>query len=141
MIAGKPCRPRTNASLSKSSPTRSFWARMKLRQTFATRHHAKIWQIDGGRGGIRTHGRIAPTPDFESGAFNHSATLPLESTRLLICANHTPQQAELDPVNPSGLNPNFSRIELNLFRSYFITVFGSAFCLAQSPLTAPFFYM
>jgi hypothetical protein len=30
----------------------------------------------GGRGGIRTHGRIAPTPDFESGAFNHSATLP-----------------------------------------------------------------
>ena len=31
---------------------------------------------NGGRGGIRTHGRIAPTPDFESGAFNHSATLP-----------------------------------------------------------------
>jgi hypothetical protein len=31
----------------------------------------------GGRGGIRTHGRVAPTPDFESGAFNHSATLPL----------------------------------------------------------------
>jgi hypothetical protein len=30
----------------------------------------------GGRGGIRTHGRVAPTPDFESGAFNHSATLP-----------------------------------------------------------------
>src|SRR6266481_6811201 len=96
---------------------------------------------DGGRERIRTSGRITPTPDFESGAFNHSATLPLESTRLLICANHTPQQAELDSVNPSGLNPNFSRIELNPFRSYSITVFGSAFCLAQSPLTAPFFYM
>src|SRR5437879_12176154 len=31
---------------------------------------------DGGRERIRTSGRIAPTPDFESGAFNHSATLP-----------------------------------------------------------------
>ncbi len=33
-------------------------------------------RIFGGRGGIRTHVRIAPKPDFESGAFNHSATLP-----------------------------------------------------------------
>src|ERR1039458_7014782 len=32
---------------------------------------------NGGRGGIRTHVRVAPKPDFESGAFNHSATLPL----------------------------------------------------------------
>ncbi len=31
----------------------------------------------GGRGGIRTHGSLATTSDFESGAFNHSATLPL----------------------------------------------------------------
>ena len=31
---------------------------------------------NGGRGGIRTHVRIAPKPDFESGAFNRSATLP-----------------------------------------------------------------
>ena len=31
---------------------------------------------DGGRGGIRTHGTVARTSDFESGAFNHSATLP-----------------------------------------------------------------
>src|SRR6188474_3114804 len=31
---------------------------------------------NGGRGGIRTHGRVAPTSDFESGALNHSATLP-----------------------------------------------------------------
>jgi hypothetical protein len=30
----------------------------------------------GGRGGIRTHGSIAATPDFESGTFDHSATLP-----------------------------------------------------------------
>ena len=36
----------------------------------------------GGRGGIRTHGRLAPTPDFESGAFNHSATLPAGAKRI-----------------------------------------------------------
>ena len=31
----------------------------------------------GGRGGIRTHVGVSPKPDFESGTFNHSATLPL----------------------------------------------------------------
>jgi hypothetical protein len=30
----------------------------------------------GGRERIRTSDRLSPTPDFESGAFNHSATLP-----------------------------------------------------------------
>jgi hypothetical protein len=30
----------------------------------------------GGRGGIRTHGGLAPTPVFKTGALNHSATLP-----------------------------------------------------------------
>lgn len=33
---------------------------------------------NGGRGGIRTPGSLATTPDFESGAFNHSATLPTD---------------------------------------------------------------
>src|SRR3979409_1689267 len=31
----------------------------------------------GGRGGIRTHGTLAGTPVFKTGALNHSATLPL----------------------------------------------------------------
>ncbi len=31
----------------------------------------------GGEGGIRTHGGLAPTPDFESGTFDHSATSPI----------------------------------------------------------------
>jgi hypothetical protein len=31
---------------------------------------------DGGRGGIRTHGTLAGTPVFKTGALNHSATLP-----------------------------------------------------------------
>ncbi len=30
----------------------------------------------GGEGGIRTHGDVATTPDFESGTFGHSATSP-----------------------------------------------------------------
>src|SRR5882757_9330204 len=32
--------------------------------------------IFGGRGGIRTHGTLAGTPVFKTGALNHSATLP-----------------------------------------------------------------
>ena len=31
----------------------------------------------GGRGGIRTHGTLAGTPVFKTGALNRSATLPL----------------------------------------------------------------
>ena len=40
----------------------------------------------GGKGEIRTHGTPKRTPDFESGAFDHSATFPfpgLTTTRLL----------------------------------------------------------
>src|SRR5258708_32672074 len=32
--------------------------------------------VVGGRGGIRTHGTLAGTPVFKTGALNHSATLP-----------------------------------------------------------------
>ena len=32
--------------------------------------------MTGGRGGIRTHGTLAGTPVFKTGALNHSATLP-----------------------------------------------------------------
>jgi hypothetical protein len=32
--------------------------------------------IFGGEGGIRTHGTLTRTPDFESGTFDHSATSP-----------------------------------------------------------------
>ena len=31
---------------------------------------------DGGEGEIRTHGGVAPTPVFKTGAFGHSATSP-----------------------------------------------------------------
>ena len=32
----------------------------------------------GGEGGIRTHGTLAGTPDFESGTIDHSATSPVQ---------------------------------------------------------------
>ena len=32
--------------------------------------------LPGGEGGIRTHGTVTRTPDFESGTFDHSATSP-----------------------------------------------------------------
>src|ERR1700704_3761456 len=35
-------------------------------------------QGTGGWGGIRTHGGLAPTPVFKTGALNHSATHPAE---------------------------------------------------------------
>jgi hypothetical protein len=40
-----------------------------------------LWSLrnslsESGRGGIRTHGTVIRTPDFESGTFDHSATLP-----------------------------------------------------------------
>ena len=35
-----------------------------------------IFNIYGGGGGIRTHGRLSPTSVFKTGAFNHSATPP-----------------------------------------------------------------
>ena len=38
---------------------------------------AIMWQlVPGGRGGIRTHGELAPSPVFKTGSLNHSDTLP-----------------------------------------------------------------
>jgi hypothetical protein len=48
---------------------------------------------------------------------------------------------QTNPVKPSGDIPKSSRIERNASCSYSVTVFGSAFCLAQSPLTAPFCFI
>ena len=41
----------------------------------STERVSRAWS--GGEGGIRTHGELAPTPDFESGTFDHSATSPI----------------------------------------------------------------
>ena len=39
------------------------------------------FEVLGGQGGIRTHGGFAPTPDFESGTFDHSATCPVSTEK------------------------------------------------------------
>ena len=41
------------------------------------------FQIHGGEGGIRTHGTLASTPVFKTGAINHSATSPKSLHKLL----------------------------------------------------------
>ena len=41
----------------------------------------------GGEGGIRTHGRVAPSPVFKTGAFNRSATSPLSAKAMKLLYN------------------------------------------------------
>jgi hypothetical protein len=45
-----------------------------LQKTLVSNHESGLAR--GGRGGIRTHGALAGTPVFKTGALNHSATLP-----------------------------------------------------------------
>ena len=59
--------------------------------------------INGGRGGIRTHGEVTPTPDFESGAFNHSATLPTVYYQPLAA----PPFTLIFPLYPAFVSRNF----------------------------------
>src|SRR4030067_1597662 len=56
----------------------------------------------GGEGGIRAHCRLAPTPDFESGTFDHSATSPaariVTETHGLLDENFTLGQTVAMPI-------------------------------------------
>ena len=36
-----------------------------------------MYRFIGGWGGIRTHGRLSPSPVFKTGTFNHSVTHPI----------------------------------------------------------------
>ena len=70
-----------HGALSRSTPDRTCGNSSPADGAVLIKGSRRGWcpatlRTNGGRGGIRTHGRIAPTPDFESGAFNHSATLP-----------------------------------------------------------------
>ena len=46
-----------------------------------TAHRHRRDDVNGGEGGIRTHGTVARTPHFECGAFDHSATSPRSVVR------------------------------------------------------------
>lgn len=48
----------------------------------------------GGKGGIRTHGTENRTPDFESGAFDHSATFPGVSHKVGDRRSGPPEEVE-----------------------------------------------
>ncbi len=52
-----------------------------------------------GQGEIRTHGTLAGTPVFETGAFNHSATYPTTP-----CRKTTPTQPSSIAERPDGVN-------------------------------------
>src|SRR5687768_16214189 len=52
-----------------------MWDVARRGQKF-TSNSKNIMQVDGGWGGIRTHGELAPTAVFKTAALNHSATHP-----------------------------------------------------------------
>jgi hypothetical protein len=62
---------------------------------------------NGGRGGIRTHASLATRSDFESGALNHSATLPAISIIL-----HAPVRRASSFAACAGRN-NFAGITVD----------------------------
>ena len=75
-------------SLSPYCPRRCNHSRHKLFKMWAKLRGAAAGRVEyvnqnnrltqnfGGRGGIRTHGGVAPTAVFKTAALNHSATLP-----------------------------------------------------------------
>src|SRR5690606_21228132 len=81
-LFGAPGRIRTSYPLVRSQvlypdELRALFAALR-RSGIISLHATTSTAFFGGEGGIRTHGRLAPTPDFESGTFDHSATSPLE---------------------------------------------------------------
>ena len=55
-------------------------------------------QCTGGRGGIRTHGTLAGTPVFKTGALNHSATLPNQYFQVLSACSEQNKPRNWHPI-------------------------------------------
>src|SRR3954447_13022096 len=83
-----------------------------------------MWGL-GGEGGIRTHGRLAPTPVFKTGALNHSATSPERDSiaqrthplQALRAHNDLPQESL--KISMRCLPPEKSAVGQNRERGYF----------------------
>ena len=75
-------------------------------------------QCTGGRGGIRTHGTLAGTPVFKTGALNHSATLPFpDASGLAKRAGMRKGQLTARPLlNVATQAPDRSKRSVNGFR-------------------------
>ena len=67
---------------------------------------------NGGRERIRTSARVAPRSDFESGALNHSATLPLLGNQVMIFLSQVPDRGKPIPNFPNCLNRNLSLVSI-----------------------------
>ena len=60
----------------------------------------------GGEGGIRTHGRVSPTHDFQSCTFGHSVTSPQSQTRNAVASkNFSPGATHRRTVGAPGSTP------------------------------------
>ena len=62
--------------------------------------------IDGGQGGIRTHGTLSRTHAFQACALNHSATCPFSNLHVLKNANHWNGAIYTDEF--AGINTNLT---------------------------------
>ncbi len=59
-------------SIANNKKTRKCWAF----EAMPSRVYESPFVVNGGGGGIRTHGGENPTPIFKTGALDHSATPP-----------------------------------------------------------------
>ena len=90
--------------MAQQGEARAATARTSADDNFR-RSSVRSVQPPGGRGGIRTHGTVARTPVFKTGALNHSATLPVLRNQIVGgCTDRAP----VDP--PAGLLPYRLRV-------------------------------
>src|ERR1700712_3832113 len=87
----------------ESPPPPTKWL-VPIGQSTATNiEFTGVLALTGGRGGIRTHGTLAGTPVFKTGALNHSATLPVQEFQSLSVGEFRTQR-ELGPtLDPKDL--------------------------------------
>src|SRR5262245_23923703 len=76
-----PSRPDPILSIARARRTSFFGVRSRtpLARAGNRKLHLENGIATGGEGGIRTHGTVTRTPDFESGPVNHLGTSPLEA--------------------------------------------------------------
>ena len=69
-------RPIAEVSTNNPRDAPASFLHFRAEKTRKASSNAGFRVFIGGEGGIRTHGCLATSPDFESGTFNHSATSP-----------------------------------------------------------------
>src|SRR3954464_12540784 len=94
----------------------------------------------GGRGGIRTHGGLAPTAVFKTAALNHSATLPGNRVPLSPaepgCARRAVNQAGATRVLHSSLMWREEGV-LSMSGWMFVTLSAVSLGSSAAPIAVP----